>query len=308
VWLYFEIARACELESIMNPSPANPAAAFFTSPSARAVAALLRGLDRLAPPLSTRLAMGLFFTPLPTKRLARARRVPAPWQLSTQPFEGAHLALWRHAQALPGAPRVLLVHGWAGDAQQLRPLGDALVAAGYDPVLLDLPAHGRAGGWRTNLGQWVRALFAVSAQHGPWHAVVAHSLGAIASSHALARGLPAQRVALIALAPPPRLFLSWFSAAMGVGEGLAERMHLRIERRVGVAMGQFDPTWLAPRLHQPTLLLHDRADRTAPLVGSEQMAAQLPQGRLVVTEGLGHRRVLQDAEVLRQVLGHLGAH
>lgn len=283
----------------------NPAAAFFASPPARAVAGLLRTLDRLAPRLSTRLALGLFFTPLPTKRLARAQRVPAAWQPSSLAFEGGHLAMWRHGQARPGAPRVLLVHGWAGDAQQLRPLGDALLHDGYDPVLLDLPAHGRAGGWRTNLGQWVRALFAVSAQHGPWHAVIAHSLGAIATSHALTRGLPAQRVALIALAPPPRLFLSWFSTAIGVGEGLAERMHLRIERLVGVQMAHFEPHWLGPRMVQPTLLVHDRSDRTAPLAGSEAMARALPQGRLLVTEGLGHRRVLQDDAVRQQVLAHL---
>jgi len=283
----------------------NPAAAFFTSAPARAVAGLLRGLDRLAPGLSTRLALGLFFTPLPTKRLARARPVPAPWTLSELPFENGHLALWQHAEADPNAPRVLLVHGWAGDAQQLRVLAQRLVTAGLAPVLLDLPAHGRAGGWSTNLGQWVRALFAVTARFGPWHGVVAHSLGAVASAHAMARGLPVQRAALIALAPPPRLFLSGFAAAVGLGEALAERMQARIEQGLGVDMAQFDPAWLAPRLAQATLLVHDRADRTAPLAGSEALQRGSPQGRLLVTEGLGHRRVLQDAAVLEQVRRHL---
>ncbi|MFO1251088.1 MAG: alpha/beta hydrolase [Inhella sp.] len=289
---------------LINP---NPAAAFFTSVPARAVAGLLRGLDRLAPRLSTRLALGLFFTPLPTKRLARGRPVPAPWTLSELPFENGHLGVWQRADAMPDAPRVLLVHGWAGDAQQLRALGDRLLAAGLAPVLLDLPAHGRAGGWRTNLGQWVRALFAVTACFGPWQGVVAHSLGAVASAHAMARGLPVQRAALIALAPPPRLFLSWFAAAMGVGEALAERMQRRIEQRVGVEMAQFDPAWLAPRLKLPMLLVHDHADRTAPLAGSVAMAEGAAQAVLLRTEGLGHRRVLQDGWVLQQVERHLAA-
>lgn len=285
----------------------NPAAAFFASVPARGVAALLRGVDRLAPGLSTRLALGLFFTPLPTKRLARARPVPAPWHFSALPFEAGQLGIWQRADAAPGAPRVLLVHGWAGDAQQLRALGDRLCAAGLAPVLLDLPAHGRADGWRTHLGQWVRALFAVTARFGPWHGVVAHSLGAIASAHALTRGLPAQRAALIALAPPPRLFLSWFAAAMGLGEALAVRMQARIEQRVGVAMAQFEPAWLGPRLQQPLLLVHDRSDRTAPLAGSEALLRSSAHAQLHLTEGLGHRRVLQDAQVLERVLAHLRA-
>lgn len=284
---------------------ANPAAVFFASPPARAVAGLLRGLERLSPALGTRLALGLFFTPLPTKRVARARPVPQAWRLEHQDFEGGRLALWRRPDAPAGAPRVLLVHGWAGDAQQLRALGEALLVQGIEPVLLDLPAHGRAGGWRTNVGQWVRALFAVSARLGPWDGVAAHSLGALATSHALARGLPARRAALIALAPPPRQFLRWFAKALGAGDGLADRMQRRIEQQLGVAMAEFEPAWLAPRIHQPTLLLHDRDDRTAPLAGSEAMARGLADGRVEVSEGLGHRKLLQDPVAIERVLAHL---
>jgi pimeloyl-ACP methyl ester carboxylesterase len=206
-----------------------------------------------------------------------------------------------------GAPKVLLAHGWAGDAQQMRPLGDTLAIAGFDPVLLDLPAHGRSSGWRSNLPQWVRALFAVTARFGPWDGVVAHSLGAMALSHALARGLPARRAALIALAPPPWQFLRWFAQAMGASESLAARMRGHVERREGVSLGHFEPGWLGARVNQPTLIVHDRGDMTAPLSGSEALLAGLGAGRLHVTEGLGHRRLLSDPGAMQQVCEHLGA-
>ncbi len=290
------------------PHP-NPAATFFASPLARAAAGLLRRVDRVAPRAGTDLALRLFLTPLPTKLAARRRAVPAGWRVERLPFEnGSDLALWRLAAAAEGAPRVLLVHGWGGDAQQLLPLGEQLAAAGYEPLLLDLPAHGRAGGWRSNLVQWTRALFAVSSRHGPWAGVVGHSLGARALAHALARGLPAERAALIAAAPPPRQFLGWFAHAIGLAEGgLAERMARRIEAREGVAMQRFEPDWLAQHLHQPTLLVHDRGDRTAPLAGSEALARALPDARLLCTEGLGHRRLLDNDAVQAAVLAHLGA-
>jgi len=285
----------------------NPAAAFYASPTARGIAALLRGLHRISPRLGTRVALGLFFTPVPTKWLARSRAVPRPWVARQLPFEGGHISVWQRGDVATGAPKVLLAHGWAGDAQQMRPLGDTLAAAGFDPVLLDLPAHGRSGGWRSNLPQWVRALFAVTARFGPWDGAVAHSLGAMALSHALARGLPARRAALIALAPPPWQFLRWFAQAMGTGEGLAPRMRGHVERREGVPLAQFEPGWLGARLAQPTLLVHDRGDVTAPLAGSEALLAGLGAGRLHVTEGLGHRRLLNDPGVMQQVSSHLGA-
>ncbi|MBW8843530.1 MAG: alpha/beta hydrolase [Burkholderiales bacterium] len=282
----------------------NPAAAFYASPAARGIAALLRGLHRLSPALGTRVAMQLFFTPVPTKWLARSRDVPLPWQERRLPFEGGHISVWQRGDVAAGKPKVLLAHGWAGDAQQMRALGDTLAAAGFDPVLLDLPAHGRSSGWRSNLLQWVRALFAVTARFGPWDGVVAHSLGAMALSHALARGLPARRVALVALAPPPWQFLRWFAQAMGTGEGLAARMRGEVEQREGVSLGQFEPAWLSERVAQPTLIVHDRGDVTAPLAGSETLLAGLPAGRLHVTEGLGHRRLLSDPAVMRQVSEH----
>lgn len=285
----------------------NPAAAFYASPAARGIAALLRGLHRLSPDLGTRVALGLFFTPMPTKWLARSRAVPRPWVETRLPFEGGHVSVWQRSDLEPGRPKVLLTHGWAGDAQQMRPLADALAVAGFEPLLLDLPAHGRSAGWRSNLLQWVRALFAVTARFGPWDGVVAHSLGALAVSHALARGLPARRAALLALAPPPAQFLRWFAQAMGTGEGLATRMSGHVERREGVSLALFEPAWLGERVAQPTLIVHDRGDVTAPLAGSETLLAGLTAGRLHVTEGLGHRRLLSDPAVMQQVVGHLGS-
>jgi len=192
------------------------------------------------------------------------------------------------------------------DAQQMRPLADTLAANGFEPVLLDLPAHGRSSGWRSNLLQWVRALFAVTARFGPWDGVVAHSLGGLALGHALARGLPAKRVALIALAPPPEQFLRWFAQAMGTPDSLATGMRHHVERREGVSLSHFEPAWLGERVAQPTLIVHDRGDVMAPIAGSEALLAGLADGRLHVTEGLGHRRLLSDPAVMQQVAVHLG--
>lgn len=290
----------------MRPQPvqagANPAASFYASPGARLVTGALRTAERWAPGLATRLALALFFTPLPSKSHARARPVPAAWQPVRRRFEQGEVVTWQHSDVQPGAPRVLLVHGWAGDAQQWRALGDRLAAQGFDPVLLDLPAHGRSDGRRSTLPQWVRTLFAVTAALGPWHAVVAHSLGALASAHAVARGLPANRLALVATSPPPRQFLRWFAGVLGAGEALAQRMQARIEQREGVPMQQFEPAWLGPRLGLPMLLLHDREDRVAPASAVERLAAALPAASLEWHGGLGHRRILSDGGVLQRLV------
>lgn len=202
---------------------------------------------------------------------------------------------------------MLLVHGWAGGAAQMRALGDALATAGFAPVLVDLPAHGRSGGWRSTLPQFTRAMFAVTARLGPWHGVVAHSLGALAALHTAARGLPVERLALIAPSAPPAQFLDWFARSFGLPATLAHRMREHIERREGIPLVQFEADWLGGRVAQPALVVHDRGDRVAPVAAGEQLVDMLRDARLHVTEGLGHRRILDDAQVAARVVAHLAA-
>jgi len=284
--------------------PSNPAAAFYASPAARALAAAVRAAHGVSADIGTRLAMRLFFTPQVRDRRARTAAVPASWRPHRHRFEHGALVSWQRPDTV-GRRRVLLTHGWAGDAQQMRVLGDAVAAAGLDPVLLDLPAHGASDGTRATLPQWVRALFAASATLGPWFGAVAHSLGALAVSHASARGLAAQRLVLLAPSPPPALFLRWYASGLGLGETLAERMERAIADREGVGVEQFAPDWLGSRVTLPTLVVHDDADRTAPLAGGRALAQALGNARLQVTHGLGHRRILEDSAVVDAVVRHL---
>jgi len=283
----------------------NPAAAFYAgSRTAQWLGAALRTIDALAPAWGTRAALRLFFTPLPLK-LSTRRSVPAPWAVARWPFEGVTLATYRRTDVEAGRPVVLLVHGWAGSGLQMRVLGDALAEAGFDPVLLDFPAHGRSGGWRATLPQFARAVYAAASRLGPLHAVVAHSLGALAALHGAARGLPLGRLVLLAPSAPPALFLRWFAGSFGLSDSVPQRMREQIEIVEGVPLAEFEPDWLGARVAHPTLVVHDEADRIAPFAAAQRIARALPQATLHPTRGLSHSRVLSDPAVALATLRHL---
>ncbi len=285
-------------------SPPNPAAAFYAgSRAAQAVGAALRTLYSLAPTWGTRAALRLFFTPLPWK-FAKRRAVPERWSTQRWPFEGVTLTTYHRRDIEAGRPVVLLVHGWAGSGLQMRAIGDALAEAGFDPVLLDFPAHGRSGGWRSTLPQFTRAIHAAHARLGPLHAVVAHSLGALAALHTAARGLAVQRLVPLAPSAPPALFLRWFAGSFGLADTVPQRMRERIEQREGILLQQFEPDWPGVRVAQPTLVIHDEADRVAPFAAGQRLARALPQSHLHSTQGLSHTRVLGDPAVALAVLRH----
>ncbi len=297
--------------SLTANTPATIAAglAFGQSRVARCLASALRAAHHLAPELAARLAVNLFFTPLPTKLASRCG-APAPWRLQRCHTGREGFTLLRHG-ALRQADtrrRVLLVHGWAGDALQMLALGEAVAAAGFEPVLMDLPAHGRSAGWRCTMPQIVRSLHEAEALAGPFDAVIAHSMGAVASLHAVAHGL-LRALRLVALAPSstPESVLHWFDETFALPQALVARMRARIEAHEHMALGQFEPPWLGARIDAPVLLMHDRGDRMAPFANSEALARALPGARLHATEGLSHRRMLNDPQVIDRALAHVCA-
>lgn len=294
-------------------------AAFYERSSAvGALRTALRMSQRLWPSLAVRMAQALFLTPLPLKWLQRGDPWGPAWQVEALPFEGASVTLYRPsaratataatdapAAGDPQRPTVLLTHGWAGHARQLQPLAEALLAAGLDPVIVEMPGHGRSSGWRSSLPQFARALDYVAnalvARGARLRAVVAHSLGGSAAAHAMARGLPAERLVLIAAPDAPRDYTFMFARVFGLTERTRAAMQGLIESREGLWMSQFDAAWSAPRVGQPTLIVHDDDDTVNVAASATRLAAHMTRRELYRTRGLGHRRVLKDADVLARV-------
>jgi pimeloyl-ACP methyl ester carboxylesterase len=82
-------------------------------------------------------------------------------------------------------------------------------------------------------------------------------------------------------------------------ERVREAMQAAIEERFGVRWSQLDVAKLAPRLRAPALVIHDREDRTVPWTEATRFARLWPQARPLLTQGLGHRRILDDEQVTR---------
>ena len=280
---------------------------YASNPATRVLRLAIRASQRLWPALGLRLAYRLFGTPLPPRWLRRDRPWPGAWTQERWAFEQASLTL-HHPTPAEGAC-VLLVHGWGGHAGQMLPLAQALIAQGLRPVLLDLPAHGKSAGRVSNLPQFARAMeytLARLAQQGQAvHGVVAHSLAANALAFAAARGLPTQRVVLLAPPASPREYTRLFAQVFGLHEPMRAALQRRIEAREGIVMTQFEPHASGPRISQPTLVVHDRGDRINRFADGTAFAEAIAGARLLATDGLGHTRLLRDAQVAQAVADFL---
>lgn len=282
---------------------------YQSSPGIRLFRLALSASERIWPSLAVRAASRLFLTPLPPRWLTPRRAWDPSWRVESWPFEDASLTVYTPAAA-PHAPVVLLVHGWGGHAGQMLPLAQTLASHGLRPVLVDMPAHGASAGSQSALPQFTRAIDYVAArlrQQGfELRALVAHSLGASASAYVASRGLPIGRLVLLAPPTSPPEYTRLFAQVFGISERTRAAMQRRIEAREGMLMPHFEPEVVGPRIHVPTLVVHDRHDSINRFADGQAYAHAIRGAQLVATEGLGHRKLLKDAQVLGKVAIFLG--
>jgi pimeloyl-ACP methyl ester carboxylesterase len=270
--------------------------------------AALSSLDAVAPAASAVIGARLWFR-LPASPSAerRARRQPAGGVGIELPWHGGTIK--GRVYGPDGDPAAYLVHGWGGWWQQLAAMVEPLREAGFRVVAFDAPSHGssspgRHGRRHTTVMEMADAYAAVLERFGPARLVVAHSLGVMGVLRARSEGTAADAYAFVAPASSVRDFLPVFGAMAGLRPRTHPRLAEQLERRIGLPLEDFDTAGLARRAqtHPPMLAVHDRGDRETPATGSIALAEAWPGSELVLTDGLGHRRILWDPTAVAAVV------
>jgi pimeloyl-ACP methyl ester carboxylesterase len=259
--------------------------------------AALRASAALAPRLAGAWAEQLFLTPPRPQHPESAFFDLIDARSASVFHKGRRIATWSWGSR--DAPAVLLVHGWGGAATQMRRFVFPLAAAGFRVIAYDQPAHGLSGGSLTGLPDFADVLVEVARHQGGVEAVIAHSLGGAAAAFALSRGLGLRRAVLIS---PPADLLGYsrrFARWHWIPESVRGAMQAAIEERFGVRWSEFELARMAPRLAAPALVIHDRGDRVVPWTQGQKFARQWPGARLLLTDGLGHGRILEHENTVR---------
>jgi pimeloyl-ACP methyl ester carboxylesterase len=287
-----------------TPIPAAPSKKKSTSVRIpRGLRPAMRVLSAVAPPLASRLAVRLFRTPprhvsseIESRILTGARSATL-----TVAHTPAPIPVWIWGEG----PPVLLVHGWGSRGARLGSFVAPLVQAGHSVVAFDAPGHGAARERQSSLPQFLFAIEAVAREHGPFAGIVAHSMGGAATTLSMARGVRTERVVFLAPAADPAGYVRYFAALLGLPDNVRRGMERRIVHRFRMDWPEFDVPAAAKELTTPLLVIHDALDAEVPLSNGEALARAWPGAVLVTTNGLGHKRIVHDEEVVARAVEFL---
>lgn len=273
-----------------------------TSPIAMVVGGLFAFAGTVAPNAMSKLAMRLMFSPMRSKVPEPARSILARAKTEEMTINGERVVhyIWGDS-----GPRMLLVHGWQGDAGHMASFVEPLRKAGYQVIAIDLPAHGKSSGKMASVKHFEPCIANAAKVYGPFEGAIAHSLGAAAITFAMSRGLRFERVAFFG--PVSRFASVWeySQRMMNLSPKVMQLVIARAQKWLQITFDEMEPVRLAPALSTPLLVVHDKGDRESPFEDGTALVASWPNSKLVETEKLGHTRALRDPAVVKQVVAFM---
>ncbi|WP_369373783.1 alpha/beta fold hydrolase [Promicromonospora sp. Populi] len=286
----------------------------------RATRAMFRTLSRTVPPVALALGAATYWRVGPPAQVRpadqaiheAARRGSLPHRPTFRGSRGT-ITVATYTWGDPGAPAVLLVHGWQTRASAFGRIIEDLTGAGLRVVAYDAPAHGASDGRRRTALDDVAIIRRLSdAENAPWAAVVGHSLGVLAAGIALHEGVAAERFTSIAGLASVRAATDEFVRAAGIPWALGDRFATAVQRYSlpdhPDVYERFDLRTRTLPASIPALWVHDAGDPMNPHRLSEQLhEAHATSSELFTTTGLGHNKILGDPVVRSRILDHLAA-
>lgn len=257
-------------------------------------------LTALSPFLASRFAAKLFLSPFrytlpPREKEMDKKSIQETIQV---PSINRKIVVYKYGT---GQKKVLLVHGWSGSGTQLCVIAKALVNQGFSVISFDAPAHGKAPGKTSMMPFFIESIHHLEKEYGPFEAAIGHSLGGMSLLKAVKDGFKVNKLVLIGTANSVTNITREFAKNMMLNEKVATLMKAYFDKKFGEDMDAYSGAISAQWVKVPTLVVHDKNDIDVHISSAYEIFEKLENGTLFVTEGLGHRKILGNPDVINKI-------
>ena len=198
--------------------------------------------------------------------------------------------------------KILLVHGWSGRGTQLFKIADELLKTGYSTVSFDAPAHGKSPGKTSIMIDFIATILEIDEKFGPFEAAIGHSLGGMSVLNAIKKGLKVNHAVVIGSGDIIEDIMDDFVAKLELKPSISTRMRLYFEKKYKGDMNIYSAYLAAKETTIPVLVIHDNNDPEVPVTAAIHIHKYLKNGELLLTDGLGHRKILGNPKVIEKIV------
>lgn len=261
-------------------------------------------LEMTSRKMAAKFAMKIFTTPMKFKLPAREVEMDtnSRQEIISIPSIAKEINVYHYGDS---DKKVLLVHGWSGRGTQLHSIAAKLLKCGYSTISFDAPAHGKAPGKTSDMTEFIAAILELDKKHGPFEFAVGHSLGAMAVLNSIKRGLKVKKAVTIGSGDVIGDIMNNFSESLGMEVATGKLMIKLFEKKFGETINSYSAYIAAQDVAVPVLVIHDENDDDVPVSAAHHIKKHLTDSELVITQGLGHRKILGDSKVIKKIIDFL---
>jgi len=263
-----------------------------------------RFLYRISPILAEKFARKLFITPIKHKIPKREFQMEATSQQTKLfvPSIKKEIVVYAYGNS---SKKILLVHGWSGRGTQLVKIADAFIEKEYSIISFDAPAHGKSGTKTTLMLEFIESILEVEKAYGPFEYAVGHSLGGMSILNAIKKGLHVKKAVVIGSGNSVINIVNTFIEKIGLPNDVAVLMKNNFEKKYHFEMESFSAYVAAKEVKIPVLVIHDKDDKDIPVSEAYHLAEHLTDKEILITNSLGHRKILGDSKVIHKIVEFL---
>ncbi len=263
-------------------------------------------IERISPYIAMRIAAHIFSKPIKfrTPKHEKKQTLNCTSKLHHIAKIDEHIMVYEWKNS---GKRILINHGWSSRGTQMYRIAEQLFTAGFHVIAYDAPAHGQSTGSKTNMLQILKVTNYLAQHYGGFYGIIGHSLGGgVSFQHSKQANEVKKLVTLAAIDKMSTVFEN-YTAIIGLSQKTCLRMVAYFERKHNVRLADYDTSLAAQQIAIPTLVIHDQDDHDVSVDCATNIVKHHKNAQLVITEGLGHSKILNDPKVIDLVTSFIKA-
>ncbi|MBC9796569.1 hypothetical protein IBL28_11360 [Sinomicrobium sp. FJxs] len=152
------------------------------------------------------------------------------------------------------------------------------------------------------MAEFIEAVMLLEKEYGPFKAAIGHSLGGMTLLNAVKKGLDIQKLVTIGSGDMVSDIALDFVRTLGLKDEISHRLKKSFDQQMGFDINTLSASTAARDVYIPVLIIHDTDDLDVPESAARNILKNLSQGELMITSGLGHRKILGDGRVIQKII------
>jgi len=148
--------------------------------------------------------------------------------------------------------------------------------------------------------EFIATILELEKQFGSFEAAVGHSLGGMSLLNSVKQGLKINSLVVIGSGDIIQDIMAEFIERLELKPEISTLLRLHFERNSSQTMESYSAYIAAKEIDIPVLVIHDNDDHEVHVKCAHHIVENLKNGTLLLTNGLGHRKILGNHAVIEK--------